>query len=914
MSGKKSPVLKRLRTYSKLFLCGLLLVSVGVSLFVTLSELNRQQALEAVQDYWRSDYDILVRPAGSAFLYDADGNRLIEPNFLSGQQGGITDEQLELIKTIAGIEVAAPVAFLGSFPVGVWIEGEQVNDDPANAEASWLVYKDVRTFTMYDGWQNAISSDTIYTIENHVDAFSLKPSTGAMSFVGANGKEYLLPQSIASVFANPDGGKDKIRLSGKEDWENALAYYERVQEQPFYGHSYNGLFNLYLPVAAIDPQAEQALVGLEEVLVQGRYLSSTDSYEEPDGFPYSYSIPVLINEDSFQNITIHIKTYRLTDPAQQNLSHSLSSEGITYLEGMQSELLGEKTITLHDYFLGYVQSSMERGGTIGGTMGGSLPWYYLRPSPLQYMQTEGQEADLSIASLRTSQYGPIPGVASEPPQGAYRRALQDDFILYEKHIGYTFGFTPLGIYDLSDLPGSSINQVPQELYSAPLALLREDAQGDAPEGEVTIIPTNNPLGYLSQPPVVLTTLPAAKFLAQRDDYISAVRVRVAGVEIAGEDAQRKIEQVAREIEARTGLQVDITLGSSPQTMLVDVQGSEEVEALGKVEELWVRQLVGITLQRDFTRFDTLLFVVLFISFAVFLYTGAALNLHGRQGEIGVLKTVGWKDGRILGYLLSEALLLALITACAALLLTKGFTALMGYPIAGNRAGLVFPLMLALFALGTALPFTQAARRSPLSLLGLGELQQERGSSSGFNLHSLAGRNISKQRARFTTTTLGLIPAFLALILFFFITIILKGELSGSLLGQHIQVLIQPYHYGLTALILLVCQLILMNISGINIKRRQNEIGLLLSAGWKPTTIIFTFLKETLYSTLGSALLAALLALGLLSLLQGGFQVYFLWAVPLGLLLAGVMSLIAMLYPRHLVRKTHSVDLLHKRSL
>ena len=909
MSGKKTFVLKRLKTYSKLFLSGLLLITVGVSLFVTLSEINRQQALEAVQDYWRSDYDILVRPTDSAFLYDANGNRLIEPNFLSGQQGGITDEQLELIKTITGIEVAAPVAFLGYFPVGMLIDGEEVNDDPANAEAPWLVYKDVRTFTMDDGWQNAVSSDTIYTIENHVDAFSLKPNTGAMSFVGENGEEYLLPQSITSVFVNPFSGKDKIRLSGKEDWENALAWYERVQEQPIYGHSYNGLFNLYLPVAAVDPQAEQALVGLEEALVQGRYLSSTDSYVEPDGTDYSYSIPVLINEDSFQNITIHIKTYRLTDPAQQNLSQSLSSGGLSYLEGMQSELLGEKTITLHDYFLGYVQNSMERGGIVGGTM-----WNYLRPSPVQYTQTEGQEAALSIAPIRTSQYGPIPGVASEPAQGAYRRALIDDFRLIKNGYGYSFGFMPVGIYDLSDLRGSSINQVPQELYSAPLALLREDAQGNALEQEVTIIPTNNPLGYLSQPPVVVTTLPAAKFLAQRDDYISAVRVRVAGVETAGEDAQRKIERVADEIEARTGLQVDITLGSSPQTMLVDVQGSEEVEALGKVEELWVRQLVGITLQRDFTRFDTLLFVVLFISFAVFLYTGAALNLQGRQGEIGVLKTVGWKDRRILGYLLSEALLLALITACTALLLTKGIMALMGHPIAGNRAVLVFPLILVLFALGTTLPFARAARRSPLSLLGLGELQQGKDQSSGFNMRSLAGRNISKQRSRFTTATLGLIPAFLVVILFFFITIILKGELSGSLLGQHIQVLIQPYHYGLMALILLVCQLILMNISGINIKKRQNEVGVLLAAGWKPTTIIFTFLKETLYSTLGSALLAALLALGLLSLLQGGFQVQYLWAIPLGLLLAGVMSLISMLYPRHLVRKTHSADLLHKRSL
>jgi hypothetical protein len=913
MHAKKYSVLRRLQTYSKLFLCGLLLVSIGVSLFLTLSEINRQRALEAVQDYWRSDYDILVRPAGSTFLYDTAGNRLIEPNFLSGQQGGITDEQLALIKTVAGIEVAAPVSFLGYFPVGMLIEGEEVNDDPANAEAPWLVYKDVRTFTMHDGWRDATSSDTLYTVENRTDDFLLEPTTGTIKYIDGDGKEYLLPQSIASIFANPSSGEKKIRLSGKEDWESALAYYEREHMQPIYGYKYNGLFNLYLPVAAIDPQAEQALVGLEEAMKEGRYLSVEDSFIEPTASSMnSYFIPVLINENSFQNITINIKTYRLTDPAQENLSRSLSSEGITYLEGMPSELLGEKTITLHDYFLQYVQVFMERGGTVGGTMGGNL-WYYLRPSPVQYTQAGGQEAALSISPFSISQYGPIPGVSSEPAQGAYRRALRDDFILVEKHIGYTFGFTPVGIYSLSDLPGSTINQVPQELYSAPLALLREDAQRNVPDREVTIIPTNNPLGYLSQPPVVLTTLPAAKFLAQRDDYISAVRIRVAGVETAGEDAQRKIEQVTREIKERTGLQVDITLGSSPQPMLVDVQGSEKVEALGKVEELWVRQLVGITLQRDFTRFDALLFVALFFSFAVFMYTSAALNLAGRQGEIGVLKTVGWKDKHILGYLLSEVLLLAFITGCIAFAATLGITALLGHPIALDRAGLVFPLMLGLFALGTALPFAQAARRSPLSLLGLGELREGKGQASDFNMRSLPGRNISKQRARFTTATLGLIPAFLALILFFFITLIMAGELSGSLLGQHIQVLIQPYHYVLMALILLVGQLILMNISGINIKKRQNEIGVLQTAGWKPITMIAAFLKETLYSTLASALLAAGITIGLLSLLQGGFQLQFLWAVPLGLLLAGVMSLIAMLYPRHLVRKTQVAELLQKRS-
>ncbi len=905
MLSKIGIFLKRLKTYSKLFLCGLILISMGVSLFFTLNEMNRDQALEQVQDYWRTDYDILVRPAGSTFLYDEAGNRLVEPNFLSGQQGGITDEQLELINSIDGIEVAAPVAFLGYFPVGMLIEGEAVDDDPANAEAPWLVYKNVRTFTMTDGWQEAVASDTLYDIENHTDDFSMESYTGVLSFTGENGEKYPLPQSITSIYANLSGGENKVRLSGKETWESRLAYFEHENMQPIY--QYNGLFNLYLPVAAIDPQAEQALVGLEDALQEGRYLSFTDTYRIPND-SYSYFIPVLINESSFQNISINIKTYRLTDPAQENLSLSLSSGGITYLEGMQSELLGEKTTTLHDYFLQYIRVFMKQGGLVGGTI-----WDYLRPSPVQYTQTAGQKAALSISPSGVSWYGPIPGVSVDPAQGAFRKALRDDFVLVEKHMGYSFGFAPVGIYDLAGLGGSTINQVPQELYSAPTALLREDGDGNVLQQEVTIIPTNNPLGYLSQPPVMLTTLSAAKFLAQRDDYISAVRIRVAGVETAGEASQRKIEKVAREIEELTGLQVDITLGSSPQTMLVDVQGSEKVQALGKLEELWVRQLVGITLQRDFTRFDSLLFAAMFFSFAVFLYSSVSLNLIGREQEIGVLKTIGWKDRRILGYLLSEALLLALVVGCIACLGTLGVTAWLGQPIALNRAVWIFPLMLGLFILGTAIPFIQASRRTPLSLLQQGELHEGSGKASAFNMRSLTSRNISKQRLRFATATLGLIPAFLALILFLFITMIMAGELSGSLLGQHIQVLIQPYHYWVMALIWLVCQLILLNVNAINLNKRKGEIGVLLTAGWKPATILFTFLKETLYSALDSGLLAAGLAVGVLSLLQGGFQVQFLWAVPGGLILAGVMDCLAMLYARFLIGEKRTGRLFQKRS-
>ena len=61
---------------------------------------------------FRSAYDILVRPKGSATDLEREQG-VVRPNFLSGQFGGITMKQYEQIKAISGVEVAAPIAMIG---------------------------------------------------------------------------------------------------------------------------------------------------------------------------------------------------------------------------------------------------------------------------------------------------------------------------------------------------------------------------------------------------------------------------------------------------------------------------------------------------------------------------------------------------------------------------------------------------------------------------------------------------------------------------------------------------------------------------------------------------------------------------------------------------------------------------------
>jgi len=98
-----------------LLAAGLLLVSLSVLLVGAASQHTVVTANQRLADYWRTTYDILVRPAGSRSPIE-EKYGLVEANHLSGIWGGITFEQYETIKSIPGVAVAAPIAMLGYGP------------------------------------------------------------------------------------------------------------------------------------------------------------------------------------------------------------------------------------------------------------------------------------------------------------------------------------------------------------------------------------------------------------------------------------------------------------------------------------------------------------------------------------------------------------------------------------------------------------------------------------------------------------------------------------------------------------------------------------------------------------------------------------------------------------------------------
>lgn len=91
---------------------GVLLASVSFVLLTATTRTSSARVQGTVQTNLRPVYDLLVRPPGSQSEIEREQG-LVRNNFETGLSGGITDTQLDAIRDLPGVEVAAPVEYVG---------------------------------------------------------------------------------------------------------------------------------------------------------------------------------------------------------------------------------------------------------------------------------------------------------------------------------------------------------------------------------------------------------------------------------------------------------------------------------------------------------------------------------------------------------------------------------------------------------------------------------------------------------------------------------------------------------------------------------------------------------------------------------------------------------------------------------
>src|SRR5258708_2996889 len=211
-----------------------------------------------------------------------------------------------------------------------------------------------------------------------------------------------------------------------------------------------------------------------------------------------------------------------------------------------------------------------------------------------------------------------------------------------------------------------LNWLPENTYSVPPVILRYDAQGH-PVTPATLLPTTNPAGFVVQPPLALTTIAAACELVG-NRCISAIRVRVAGVTTPNQESWKHIQQVAQEIQKERGLQVVVTVGSSPQPTLVYVPGvgfgelgaDRNIAPIGWVEERWIHIGVGLTYLNQLGSTRLLLLGAVLAVCLGYLAVAFSALVSSQRREFAILSVLGWRPWQPIRLFLAQALLFALV--------------------------------------------------------------------------------------------------------------------------------------------------------------------------------------------------------------------------------------------------------------
>ena len=785
-----------------------LIVSAAVALLLSAVETSKVTVDQDLAKYWRSTYDILVRPPGHRSPIE-EKYGLVQANHLSGIHGGISFDQYEAIREMPEVEVAAPVAM--------------------------LIYVDVLS------WEGGLRSK-------------------GLSFPGPG---YYFTQTTlsasGSLLSYEKSKRDYYYIYSEDDLASRTE--EEVQELEEIGgiqamglhwlagsRGYHESYRFPVLLAAIDPEQEAKLVYLENAVVGGRYFREVDTPEEHRGQNADdsyYRIPILMNTTDYANLGVQVELWKIDLPMQDmQLQDIIAKGGMNYLAGLPAEKIDEVISNHIDSF--EVLKSMnldlhQPWGMPPLDLGLIRRMYW--PASVEYVEIESPMPEDGLA-LRALPRGLIP---CHPPYEECSTQVQFrevDRVLLGSPVPPILGET-IGVFDATSITKlkTNLGYVPLETYAPPNVRLILDDEGEPVEPPAAISPMLEPEGYIQYPPVFLTTMAVAK-LYDPVDPISAIRVRVRGINAFNPETQAKIEAVAGIILDQTGLDVDVVVGSSPRKILVHIPGYGGAPSLGYAEELWIEKGVTLSYAREVERINLVFFgLILSVCTLNVLNTGL-MTAVGRQKETAMLKALGWRSSTVSQMALLEMGLLGAVAGGIGAVLAWGIAQGLRLELPVGRAALIVPLGVALCLLGGLIPAMIAARIPPAVTLREGELHQGkrpyglRFSMMRYSLHTIMRR---RPRTLLVMATMALSGALLTT--FLAAALNLRGYLSGTLLGEYLLVRIESHHYLMASVSLLVAATTVADALLVSALERRREIGVLKAIGWRSSDVFVLFLTE-----------------------------------------------------------------------
>ncbi len=786
------------RTATALAALGLLTATLGFITLVGTSQTTRAVLRGDIARTWNTPYDLLVRPPGSVTPLEARQG-LVRPNYVSGlAKGGITRGQLEAIRHIPGVAIAAPVAIAGAVNWTTGGFGVLLDQEPAPRPLA--VYKLVIESTTDAGLSRA-------TVETH---YIVVAGEGTVRYVA--------------------GTRDAtLDLRGRTiDCRYPVSCFAPVecdhgQCGPPADPPNHGVEVLQpIVIAGVDPAAEAALLGLDRCVTRGRALLPGDQLADAgDRDPPGTRIPVLVSARSFVDETFTGHLTRAGDAA-------------ALLRGAQPQALAswqpvrEVKSSADELYRAYLPRVGEEVDEWPIWSIGDVS-YRERPGGL-HLEAATRPPDPSIYQRRNTSSA-IPLSVTTPP------AVRDRWFRTVTQHGYDQAegnryWTVVGTYNPDCLPGfDPLAGGGLETYATPTVRLADGRE---------LRPSRSLAGYINPPPLLLTTLDGAAWLSdpKRFDgrpgaaFISVVRVKLAGLGEPGPLAEARIGRVAADIRDATGLQVDVVKGASPREVQVDLPAGRFGRPALTVREPWSVKGVAFRFTEAVSAQNLALFTLALVGATILVGETAYTAVRRRRAEFGVLRALGWPARRVAALVELEMLLLGLAVGVVALALGLPLAAMAGVRLLVWTMAAAVPLAVAVAALAALLPALAAARGTTMGVLtrgGRGRVRRSRPPRFALTLGLRDLVGLWRTEALLGVIAIALGAAMLGGVVL--VAAAFRGQLDTTVLGVYLGERVRPFHVAVAALTLAIGALAAGQIVTLGYLERQAQLAALRALGW-----------------------------------------------------------------------------------
>lgn len=778
-----------------LLLVGVLILSTGLSYLIGITQANNGTIVDELQKRWESSYHLVVRPQGSRSV--TEDLNLLEPNYLSGMEGGISLSQYEKIKEIKDIAIAAPIAMMGSIKTDIQL-------DKVSIQEPGIYRMNILEETNTGASIEKFEGNTYFTVG------TWRPE-------------------------GPGYGASPI-LSN-------LSYGSEVM------------------VAGIDPTAESELIGINQAILNSensRFFTNEDVAKEMEE-GLGIQIPVIISNKDYVDAKMTYTIERLDIPFKASEQFKTMEE--IKKNGGQEFLEKQKGIPIENYIYTTEDVHKKLINNVLNPNQGSIgleesTWMAFKPSPIDYQPVTSPFGKRWPYSYQVKPYE-VPTDSLLAVRSMYRpvnmfgETSQDWPML---------NFNYIGVFDPQKLKLSKdpLTELPMETYFPAKAQWVVNAKNQPVNPPTDMKPLNNPYGFLTKPPLILTTIEAAaKVLG--DKPISAIRVNVTGVNSLNEESEAKLQAVAKEIEDKTGLITDVTLGSSPQLALTHLPGLEGEKALGWVQQPWIKLGSSISIFQESKMGMSGVIASVILVAIVYVFSSNIIMLFARKKEFAVLLSLGWRPSQLSKLLFLESTILGVLVAFISWFILGAFLVSGSIDTSLVRVFMIGICGLTIYWSGSLIPIWLIKRIKPYESMKSGEVSHK--TNRIVRAESVLGMSLNylfTQWQRNMLTIIAIAVPTSLFIFFLFVTFRLKGVLYATWLGEFVALEVGMMHYVAMGVALLIAILTTTEIMWQNVSERQSQIAVLKAMGWQNIGVRKLVIMEGIIS----GILAGIIGLGI----------------------------------------------------